>query len=225
MRLIAFCKPLKFDNYGKEEVVISCMEISQIIKMSEEKRVKFRDQIWRTRIARIHAEKRLKEKELYIQVTNIIYSAMLIVYSLISIIYSSNIVSVFSLILSFVLFVSMLFFNSQNYTERALGFRKSYTELQKLESRLDHAQKIDDDEAKCIVEQYCNLICDSENHSSYDHLWALYEYADYNKNIINIKTFFRWIVSRFWRFVIKVIIMVVPFILLTLFFVGPFKII
>ena len=54
--------------------------------MSEEKRVKFRDQIWRTRIARIHAEKRLKEKELYIQVTNIIYSAMLIVYSWVAVI-------------------------------------------------------------------------------------------------------------------------------------------
>lgn len=225
MRLIAFCKPLKFDNNGKEEVVISCMEISQIIKMSEENRVKFRDQIWRTRIARIHAEKRLKEKELYIQVTNIIYSAMLIVYSLISIIFSSNRVSVFSLIISFVLFVSMLFFNSQNYTERALAFKKSYTELQKLESRLDHAQKIDDDEVKGIEKQYCDLICDSENHSSYDYMCALYEHADYNKNIINKKTHFFLIVSSSWRFVIKVIIIVVPFILLILFFVGPFKVI
>jgi len=50
--------------------------------MENNSKEKLKDQIWKTRVSRINAEKRLQQKQSFIQAINIYYSCITIIYSI-----------------------------------------------------------------------------------------------------------------------------------------------
>lgn len=182
---------------------------------------KLKDQIWKTRISRVNAEKRLLKKNSFIQGINIYYSILMIAFSISSYIYKNDVLSIMTIYLSISLIISILYLDSQSYADRALQYRKNYTELQRLEYALSHLKESNIDEIKIIEEKYCNLLNVSENHISYDFYKTIkYSKPDYkNEYWRGIKCEYYW--NLIWRFLLKLIIIILPFILLL--FCGEFN--
>ena len=61
--------------------------------MDKEKIKKLRDQIWTTRVSRVNAEKRLVNKNSFIQGINIYYSCVTILFSILALINNDKHVS------------------------------------------------------------------------------------------------------------------------------------
>ena len=131
-----------------------------------------KNQIWATRVSRINAEMRLKIKESFIQAINIYYSCFTVFLSIFLLVKQNFACNLLNLIMAIVLMVSILYFKSLKYTERALDYRKNYTELQKLEFKLSHKETYEG-QIHCIEEDYCKLLAESENHIEFDFLKTL----------------------------------------------------
>lgn len=129
---------------------------------------RLKDQIWTTRVSRINAERRLINKEKFIQAINIYYSCVTIIFSILSINNDDNQLSLITTFMSICLLVTILYLNSQRYMEFARDFRTNYTSLQKLEMLLDNEdilpQRIEE-----IQMEYCNLMDSACNHIQYDY--------------------------------------------------------
>lgn len=126
--------------------------------------------IYITRKSRINASERLINSEKFIQVINMYYSCFLCgmsVYSLIS----TDSFSIISTILSIVLTISIFFFSSQRFGDRAQYFKKNYIELQKLYFKIENLGE--EENLKEYKNEYINLLLDSENHSTYDYYKAV----------------------------------------------------
>lgn len=132
---------------------------------------KLRDQIWMTRICRINAEKRLMEKDHFVEIINIYYSLCTTILSVILLQCQSNKLNNLVVAMSIVTLVSVLYIKGLRYAERAGSFRQNYTELQKLEIELS-VEGLTDTEIKTIGLQYCDLLAKGENHSSFDYVVA-----------------------------------------------------
>lgn len=174
---------------------------------------RLQDQIWITRISRVNAEARLKSKESFIQAMNIYYSCYTVFLSICLLIKQNSAFSLLSVIMTIVLMVSLLYFKSLRYTEQALAYRKTYTELQRLEFRLNHITELTD--TSDIEQAYCDLMCQDENHISYDYYMALaHSSGEYRKEhwkgIVKVKYY--W--GRTLRFGVKLFLVLLPILLI-----------
>ena len=88
----------------------------------EIQRQKLQDQIWWTRISRIKAETRLINKESFIQFVNIYYSIIAIICSVISFAYNDQAMSLFTIIITIGLLVSILYFYAHKSFEQVLDY-------------------------------------------------------------------------------------------------------
>ena len=171
---------------------------------------RLKDQIWTTRVSRINAERRLINKEKFIQAINIYYSCVTIIFSILSINNDDNQLSLITTFMSICLLVTILYLNSQRYMEFARDFRTNYTSLQKLEMLLDNEdnlpQRIEE-----IQMEYCNLMDSACNHIQYDYYCTVSQSSgDYRKQrwTRTVKWGFRW--GKIWRATVVLALIVLP---------------
>lgn len=128
-----------------------------------------KDQIWTTRVSRINAERRLVKKEKFIQVINIYYSCVTIIFSVLSLINGDNNLSLITTFMSICLLVTILYLNAERYMDHARDYRSNYTALHKLEMRLEN-EIISTDEIEKIRLEYCDLLDTTLNHTNLIYL-------------------------------------------------------
>ncbi len=179
---------------------------------------KFKNQVWTTRQARIKAEKRLENKEMFIQFVNIYYSCFTIIFSLVSYVLDNEWLNLISLIMTISLLIVILFFNSMKYKDTAGQFRENYTELQKIEFKLQFLTANNTAEVRELQMQYCDLMNANNNHISFDYYCAVAEFDKEDKNKIWNKIWKKYYWGRIWRVLVKIPIIVFPIVLL--FFEG-----
>lgn len=197
---------------------ISLMEVTILIDKNYI--VSLKNQIWTTRVSRVNAEKRLKSKESFIQTINIYYSCFTVILSICLLVKQDFAYNLLTLIMTIVLMVSILYLKSLRYIDRAVAFRKNYTELQKLEFKLSHAS-FDVQEINNIETEYCDLLADAENHITFDYLKTLVgSNKDYKKERYTRRTFIQYIWNIIWRLVLKGFCVFLPLILSLLTYWG-----
>ena len=177
--------------------------------MDNEEIKKIRDQIWTTRISRVNAEKRLLNKNSFVQGINIYYSCITIIFSILSVIYNDNALSLITTFMTIALLVGVLYLNSLRYVDLARDYRTNYTQLHKLEFELDDSQ-LTDERIKQIKNQYCELLDSSCNHISYDYYCTVHgSKGDYREaNWKRVRRYYYWGFS--WRLLVKVFIVLLP---------------
>lgn len=182
--------------------------------MDRKRLEKFKNQIWATRISRINAEKRLIAKENFFQGINIYYSCVTIIFSVFSLISEDDKLSLVTLLMTISLLIVILYLNGQKYLTHAREYRKNYTELHKLEMQLEHVSEDDTQKLTEIEESYCELLDTGENHISYDYYCTIYgSTGEYRKaHWKDVQCKYVW--GTFWRIVVKIMIIVFPFLLL-----------
>lgn len=181
--------------------------------MKTEELSKFKTQIWITRISRINSERRLREKENFIQTVNIYYSCATIFFSIQSLFVTDVYLNQFTLFMTIALLVAILYLSGMKYVERANDFREVYTQLQLLEFKIEGLAEIQTDIFRNIQERYCELMVLGENHTSYDYNKAVYQYRgrDLKDRWKDIKCIFYW--QCILRIIIKIIVIVFPIVL------------
>ena len=130
-------------------------------KNSELENIK--DNIWKTRKARINTAERLKSLSVFIKFLNMYYSCWIMVINLIDISSEKYDFAIISLAMSIVLTISIFFLDSQQYLERSEKIKDCYIDLQKLYHDISEEN---------IVEkrkEYYEILRKNENHSEYDY--------------------------------------------------------
>ena len=171
------------------------------------------NQIWITRMSRINAEKRLINKENFIQGINVYYSCISIFFSILTLINPNDKLSLMTVLMTIALSLMILYFNGQRNLKNAREYRKNYTELQKLEFELNYLDGTEKESIQRIENIYCELMNSSSNHISYDYYVAVYKSKkEYREPLWkDIKIRFWWDVL--WRVCIKVCLITLPVIL------------
>lgn len=171
------------------------------------------DQIWTTRISRVNAEKRLINKEAFIQTINIYYSCVTIMFSILTLLKHNEKLSLMTVFMTISLLIAILYLNGQKYLEHAREYRKNYTELQKLEFELKCIESDDEDSIKKIYNRYCDLLDSSSNHISFDYYETVHgssgEYRD--KKWKNVR--FQYYCNVVWRLLLKICVILLPVVL------------
>ena len=180
--------------------------------MNEKKKNELRDQIWMTRMCRINAEKRYNYKSQFIEGLNIYYSLFCVIVSIALIYFPYQSVSFLILTMTIITLVSTLFFKGLRFPEQADEYRKIYTELQRLEMKMGHAD-ITMKEIEEIENQYCNILKEGKNHSSFDYTSAVYHSnskykEEHHISQLNINRKYYW--GQIWRMIVVIICVVIP---------------
>lgn len=181
--------------------------------MNNEELKHFKDQIWATRVSRINAEKRLINKEKFFQGINIYYSCITIIFSILSLYYHDDKLSLMTVFMTITLLIAILYLNGQRYLEQAREYRKNYTEIHKLEFQTKHVKEDDEEQIREIENKYCQLLDLNNNHITYDYYRTVYgssgEYRErYWKNVKG-----KYYFNVFWRAIIKIVLIILPIIL------------
>jgi hypothetical protein len=147
---------------------------------------KLADDMWFTRKARIHAEKRLLSNEMHSQFLLIAYSIYSIALSVLLLkfkIVPDDFANVFSVILSVTLLALSLTITSRGFKDRALSFRTNYTKIQALlldfkrvhwtSSQLEKQEIFHE-----ISEKYILVLNEIENHLAIDDICARFDIKD-----------------------------------------------
>ena len=183
------------------------------IHVKEEKMDKYKtlsNQIWTTRISRVNAEKRLINKESFFQAINIYYSCFTIIFSILAFVKEDDNLSLMTFFMTTSLLVVILYLNGQRYLELARDYRKNYTELQKLEFDLKYIRDDDIEAVKKIYTKYCDLLCSSNNHISFDYYETVHgSSGEYRKNRWKkVRLKYYWNVG--WRLLLKLGVVLLP---------------
>ncbi len=181
--------------------------------MEQGKLQAFKDQVWTTRVSRVNAEERLVRKELFFQGINIYYSCVTIIFSILTLKYNNERLSLMTVLMTISLLIVILYLNGQKYLEHAREYRKNYTALHKLEFKLEHLTADNMNEIKEIEQEYCNLMDSGSNHISYDYYCTVFESrGEYRENRWKgVKAKYIW--GTCWRILIKILIVILPFVL------------
>lgn len=179
---------------------------------------RLKNQIWTTRISRVNAEKRLLHNERFLQGVNIYYSCVTVLASICLIKWEDQTFGLLITLMSVSLLIVGLFCKTLRFSERAFDFRRIYSELQKLEFRLDKPG-IDDADIQNIQEKYCDWMAEGENHTSYDYYKALWNSRkDYRVTHMDGRIKVGYLCGALWRFLVMVLIIALPFLLATVLF-------
>lgn len=168
------------------------------------------DQIWTTRISRINAEKRLIDKEAFIQGINIYYSCVTIIFSILSLVNDNQKLSLITVFMTISLLIIVLYLNGQNYLDHAREYRKNYTELQRLEFELKGIDDNDIESIKRVYTRYCDLLDLGSNHIPFDYHKTVHDSSEEYREgrWKRVKKFYYWDVT--WRFLLKIIAILFP---------------
>lgn len=174
----------------------------------------FKDQLWLTRISRVNAERRVQQKEKFIQTINVYYSCATIIFSILSYVNKDNALSLITIFMSISMLIAIMYLNSQKYLELARDYRSNYTQIQKLEFRLNHLNEEDVDSISNIEKEYCELLDSYNNHSTYDYYCAIANSnGDFKSKKGWNKIAFKYYFETFLRLIIKFSLIILPFLL------------
>lgn len=135
------------------------------------------DNIWWTKKARIHAEKRLLTIDYYFKILLVWFSFCSIAVSIYFLVYPQNKdIQIVLLIFSMIIFCLSCLIPSFQYKERANLFRQCYLALDKIGQNSGHET--------ALAEQYQGILTLCENHTEYDYYYAVInEYFSLPKKI------------------------------------------
>lgn len=173
-----------------------------------------------TRLNRINAANRLQRTETFLQGINIYYSCFAAVLSVLSLISDSKPLAVWSVLLTVILAISVVYFNAQKYGNRAQELKTNYIALQSL------LFEIEQDEANNIANnfeihytKYCELLQTSENHVNLDNIRRVKRTKKLSRS-----QWIEYIFTMIFRWFVKIFLAILP-VLVTLWlgFTGAFK--
>lgn len=175
---------------------------------------KLSNQIWTTRVSRVNAEKRLLNKEQFIQFTNIYYSCTTIIFSILSYVKNDTQLNLISIFMTISLLVSIMYLNSQKYLQAAQDYRDNYSQLQQLELQLKHLDDDSKGELAKIENEYCKLMNGYSNHTTFDYYCTI----AHAKELFKLENNWKEIRGKYyfgiiWRFLIKVFLAILPILL------------
>lgn len=173
-----------------------------------------------TRLNRINAANRLQRTETFLQGINIYYSCFAAVLSVLSLISDSKALAVWSVLLTVILAISVVYFNAQKYGNRAQELKTNYIALQSL------LFEIEEDEANNTAEnfkihytKYCELLQTSENHINLDNIRRVKR-----NNNLSRSQWIEYSLTMIFRWSVKIILSIFPIIItLWLGITGAFK--
>ncbi len=171
-----------------------------------------KNNIWTTRVSRVNAEKRLLNKHAFIQAINIYYSCATIIFSIMSVIKSDNVLSLITVFMTISLLVTILYLNSLKYVENARDYRTNYTELHKLELELDD-DNIGKNRILQIKKEYSDLMNASCNHISFDYYCTIKNANETFKEGKWKGIKYKYYFGAIWRLIVKFVIIILPFII------------
>ena len=176
------------------------------------------DKIWVTRKARIYAEKRLLKKAVLSQILMIVYSALLVFFSISNLISENKSFDMLSIFGSIAVLLASVLLASQRYTERSMAMRNCYIQLDVLCTKVIQFEKNNDTDMLLNCEsEYSSILANIENHTDYDYLCLRYSLRNNSNTTLPP---FRWldhvklIWAKFWRGFVTVICFVLPFLIL-----------
>lgn len=162
-----------------------------------------KNNIWKTRKARINTAERLNKLSRFIKFLNIYYSCAIIVINLLDISNPNYNFEILLLSMSIILTISIIFLDSQQYLKRSEKIKNCYIDLQEIYYEIN----IMNMEEK--RKQYFEILRKNENHSECDY----YKVIIGTKEITSrekIKYYFYNIIF----FLFEIIIILLPLILL-----------
>ena len=170
--------------------------------------------ISKTRINRIHAANRLLSTEKFLQGINIYYSCFSAVLAILGLYVKDTFFSVWSVIFTVVLAISIVHLNAQKYGNRSQELKTNYIALHELLFKVEFAvgrcdiRKYDE-----FAEAYCKLLQTSENHITMDYLKAKYK----NGDLVKMDFAYYWAI-KVTNFVVKTILILLPIVVMSIFF-------
>lgn len=183
-----------------------------------------KSRIWKTYKCRIIAAERLKINNTYLSFFSIYYSAILSGVSILNYSCKSEIIDVFSIVLSIMVTIIFLFFEGKSYKERHEKMKMNYNDIYILYYNLLAVTKDENlmtsENFIKFTEEYADLLNNVENHKSVDYLM----YRITTKDDVNIWKYIKYILYNiFINFSIKLVIFMLPttFLIITILnFIG-----
>lgn len=144
---------------------------------------KLLDQIYITRKSRIWAAERYKGWDNLILIINIYYSALLIIFSIITFTDSTIQVDIFLISASILVFAFNAISMSQNFKETYFAFKDNYLSLGKLYGELERDKN--NDKLSEYQSEYNKLLTLCQNHTTYDYNKMLLKDNYQLKKVVN----------------------------------------
>lgn len=164
---------------------------------------KVKNNIWKTRKARINMAERLNKLAEFIKFLNIYYSCAIIIINLIDISNSNYNFEILLLAMSIILTISIIFLDSQQYLERSEKIKNCYIDLQKIYYEIN-IKNIEEKQ-----EQYFEILRKNENHSEYDYYKVVIKTKE-----ITLRETIKYYFHNIFIFLFKSIIILLPIMLL-----------
>ncbi|HBD95859.1 MAG: hypothetical protein A2015_13055 [Spirochaetes bacterium GWF1_31_7] len=171
------------------------------------------NKIWITKKCRINTAMRLENDNKFFLFLSFYYSVFLIILSIINLYKSGNYNSLTLVILSISTTFIVLFYNFQNYKERALSMKNVYIELDQIYIELKTIDKSNIDKILKISSDYSSVLSSVENHNVYDFLVFQYEIDKKNTLHISYIGIVKLFGLRFLYFLIKFSMIILPIII------------
>lgn len=167
------------------------------------------NKLWITRKCRINAEKRLLSNAQFLNFSNIYYSIIITIVSILSLIIKSNAYAVISVTMSVALTISVTFASSLNYKERAEIMKRNYLDINELETKLKYIDQNNTSDIEKIEQEYNRLLDNVENHLEYDYYKYLSAHDESSFNLKMKAVYYTHIIFT-WSF--KTFLIVLPII-------------
>lgn len=134
-----------------------------------------------TRLNRINAANRLQRTETFLQGINIYYSCFTAVLSVLTLLTENAALSVWSVLLTVILAISIVYLNAQKYGNRAQELKTNYIALHRLLFEIE-ADEANNDTSNFVnhYTKYCELLQTSENHINLDNLRRVKQYGKFS---------------------------------------------
>ena len=129
--------------------------------------------VFKTMYSKMNAAERLLSRHRFVQKLNIYHSCLSAVLGILTIWHSSLILTVYSVILSVVLVMSITYQNSQNYLERSRALDKCSFQLRQLITDIKAEASFDKSKNAAFYKSYQTIIEDCEHHLQIDYHTAL----------------------------------------------------
>ena len=173
-----------------------------------------------TRLNRINAANRLQRTETFLQGINIYYSCFAAVLSVLSLISDSKALSVWSVLLTIILAISVVYFNAQKYGNRAQELKTNYIALQCLLFEIEQDEANNElDNFENHYTKYCELLQTSENHVNLDNIRRVKRTQKLSRS-----QWAEYILTMAFRWSVKIFLSILPVIIaLWLFINGAFN--
>lgn len=149
--------------------------MNEDIKLEIEKLMN--DRVWVTKKVRMEAEARMNFYNIFTQILVIYYTFFVLAFSILSLVFANDGISLMTVIASVGLFGISIFVSAIGYREKAIQYKVSYISLNELEFNLKSLLRNPDMDYSLILEKfkeyetkYNEILNVSENHSIVDYL-------------------------------------------------------